>query len=49
MKSFSSLDVAKAAVRVSMTSSRQEEEQLIKDLNRQGIQVTAVDIGGNLI
>lgn len=49
MKPFNSLDVAKAAVRVSMTSSRQEEEQLIKDLNRQGIQVTAVDIGGNLI
>ena len=49
MRSFNSLDVAKAAVKVSMTSTRHEEEQLIKEFNNEGIQVTAVDIGGNLI
>ncbi|MDE5977604.1 MAG: HutP family protein [Turicibacter sp.] len=49
MKKFSSIDVAKAAVQVSMTSSRTEEEQLIQELKLQGIQATAVDVGGNLI
>ena len=49
MKEYSSLDVAKAAVKVSMTSSRSEEEQLVQQLKTQGIHATAVDIGGNLI
>lgn len=49
MKTYSSLDVAKAAVKVSMTSSRNEEEQLIQQLKKQDIHATAVDIGGNLI
>ena len=49
MKEFSSLDVAKAAVKVSMTASRSEEDQLVRELRSQGIYATAVDIGGNLI
>ena len=32
MKEFSSLDVAKAAVKVSMTASRSEEDQLVREL-----------------
>ena len=49
MKTYNSLDVAKAAVKVSMTASRTEEEQLVRKLKEQGIHATAVDIGGNLI
>lgn len=49
MKEFSSLDVAKAAVKVSMTASRSEEDQLVRELRSQGIYATAVDIGGNLL
>lgn len=49
MKTFNSLDVAKAAVKVSMTASRSEEEQVVRELKEQGINTTAVDIGGNLI
>lgn len=49
MNQFSSLDVAKAAVKVAMTSSRAEEERLVKELKEGHIYATAVDIGGNLI
>lgn len=49
MKTYSSLDVAKAAIKVSMTGSRAEEEQVLSELKAQGIHATAVDIGGNLI
>jgi hypothetical protein len=45
----SSIDVAKASIQVATSSSRQEEEQFIKQLNTQGVKVAAVDIGGNLI
>ena len=49
MKTYSSLDVAKAAIKVSMTGSRTEEEEVVRELKEQGIHATAVDIGGNLI
>lgn len=49
MNQFTSLDVTKAAVKVAMTSSRNEEDQLVKQLKEHGINATAVDVGGNLI
>ena len=32
MKTYSSLDVAKAAIKVSMTGSRTEEEEVVREL-----------------
>ena len=49
MNQFTSLDVTKAAVKVAMTSSRNEEDQLVNQLKEHGINATAVDVGGNLI
>ena len=49
MNQLNSLDVAKAAVKVAMTSSRDEEDRLVKELRESQIYATAVDIGGNLI
>lgn len=44
-----SLKVAKAAIQVAMTESREEERQWIEKLKKDGIDAVAVDIGGNLI
>ena len=43
---YDSTDVAKAAIRVAITSSRAEEERLIGRLREKGIQAVAVDVGG---
>lgn len=45
----SSLEVAKAAITVAMTSSREEEYQKIEELKLTGIRACAVDVGGNLL
>ncbi|NLC94536.1 MAG: hut operon positive regulator HutP [Bacilli bacterium] len=45
----SSLEVAKAAITVAMTSSREEEYQKIEELKLAGIRTCAVDVGGNLL
>ncbi|MDD2217348.1 MAG: HutP family protein [Eubacteriales bacterium] len=44
-----SVDVARAAVSLSITATRAEEEELIKKLSEQGIIAAAVDIGGDII
>lgn len=48
MKSLS-LDVAKAAIELSMTESREDEHQCIERLKRSKIDAVAVDIGGDLV
>ncbi|MBB6630589.1 HutP family protein [Clostridium algidicarnis] len=47
MREYSSLDIAKASVKMAI-SSRSEEEGLIKDFNKEEILAVAVDIGGNI-
>lgn len=47
MKEKSSVDVAKASVRMAI-SSRTEEEILIEELKKENVLAVAVDIGGNL-
>lgn len=44
-----STHVAKAAVQVAISLSREAEEKMIKELKREEIKSVAVDIGGNLI
>ena len=44
-----SVDVARAAIEMAITSSRAEEDQKAKDLKEKGIRAAGVDIGGNLI
>jgi hypothetical protein len=46
---YDSVDVAKAAVRLAITGSRQSEEHLIEALREKGIQGAAVDIGGDVL
>ncbi len=48
MPKFESPDVAKAAIRLAI-SSRQEEEQLKAAFKKQGIRSAAVDFGGDFI
>lgn len=44
-----STDIARAAIKVALTTNRASEEQLIESLSRKGIQAAAVDIGGSLM
>lgn len=48
MKNIGS-NVAKAAIKLSMTETREEELKLVEELRKLGIKATAVDIGGNFI
>lgn len=45
---FDSIDVARAAIQVALTSSRQSEEQLIEKMRAKGFYAAAVDVGGNI-
>ncbi|SUY47790.1 L-lactate dehydrogenase (FMN-dependent) and related alpha-hydroxy acid dehydrogenases [Clostridium putrefaciens] len=47
MREYNSLDIAKASVKMAI-SSRSEEGNLIKDFNKEEILAVAVDIGGNI-
>lgn len=47
MKEKSSVDIAKASVKMAI-SSRQEEEKLIEEFKNDNVLAVAVDIGGNL-
>lgn len=47
MKEKSSVDIAKASVKMAI-SSRQEEEKLIEEFKKDNVLAVAVDIGGNL-
>ncbi|WFD10734.1 HutP family protein [Tepidibacter hydrothermalis] len=44
-----STHIAKASIKIAITSSREDEQRVIKELNKEGIKAVAVDIGGNLI
>lgn len=46
---YDSTDVAKAAIKLAITSSRSAEEQLIKKLEEKDIHSIAIDVGGNII
>jgi hypothetical protein len=46
---YDSVDVAKAAIRLAVTGSRQSEEQMIEMLREKGIRSAAMDIGGDMI
>ncbi|MBO3444728.1 HutP family protein [Clostridium sp. CCUG 7971] len=47
MKEKNSVDIAKASVKMAI-SSRQEEEKLIEEFKKENVLAVAVDIGGNL-
>ncbi|MDR2088888.1 MAG: HutP family protein [Clostridiales Family XIII bacterium] len=49
MRMYDSVDVAKAAIRLAVTGSRQSEEQMIEMLREKGIKGAAMDIGGDMI
>ena len=46
---FTSVDIGRAALRIALTSTRGEEQQVKDALLRQGIRSTAVDFGGEFI
>ena len=46
---YDSTDVAKAAIKLAITTSRASEEQLIKKLKEKDVLAVAVDVGGNII
>lgn len=48
-KEYGSKDVAAAAVRIALTSDRQEEKQLQAEFAQNGIHTVAVDYGGEFI
>jgi len=47
-KKYDSVDVARAAVRLAVTSSRESEEKYIASLSEAGVKAAAVDIGGDI-
>lgn len=46
---YDSVDVAKAAIQLAITSSRESEERLIGRLAENNIMGTAVDVGGDIV
>ncbi len=48
-KEYGSRDIAAAAVRISLSSDRQEEKQLQAEFAKNGIHTVAVDYGGEFI
>lgn len=46
---FSSVDIGRAALRIALTATRGEEQQVKELLNNQGIRAAAVDFGGDFI
>jgi hypothetical protein len=46
---YDSVHVAKAAIRLAVTGSRQSEAQLIESLAEKGVSGVAVDIGGDVV
>jgi len=45
---YDSVDVARAAIRLAVTPSREAEEKYIASLGEAGVKAAAVDIGGNI-
>jgi len=48
-KKFDSVDVARAAIRLAVTPSRESEEKYIAALSAAGAKAVAVDIGGDIM
>ena len=48
-KKYDSVDVARAAIRLSVTTSRESEEKYIATLAEVGVKAVAVDIGGDIM
>ena len=48
-KKYDSVDVARAAIRLSVTTSRESEEKYITTLAEVGVKSVAVDIGGDIM
>lgn len=48
VEKFNSIDVARAAIQLALTPSRQAEENLIARFAEKGIKAAAVDVGGNI-
>ena len=48
-KKYESIDVARAAIRLALTPSRESEEKYIASLSEAGVKAVAVDIGGDII
>jgi len=46
---WDSIDVARASIEISMSSSRAMEDKIVEDFKKREIKTVAVDIGGNLI
>ncbi len=46
---FNSVDIGRAALRIALTATRQEELQVKDIMGRQGIRTTAVDFGGEFM
>ena len=46
---FTSVDIGRAALRIALTATRGEEQQVKELLHKQGIRSTAVDFGGEFI
>jgi len=46
---WDSIDVARASIEISMSSSRAMEDEIVEDFKKREIKTVAVDIGGNLI
>ncbi len=45
---YGSVDVARAAIKIALTGSRQSEEQLIQKLKEREFYGAAVDVGGSI-
>jgi hypothetical protein len=48
-KRYDSVDVARAAIRLAVTPSRESEEKYIASLAEAGVKAAAVDIGGDIM
>jgi len=47
-KKFDSIDVARAAIRLALTPTREAEEKYISSIAESGVKAAAVDIGGDI-
>ena len=48
-RKFESIDVARVAIRLALTPSREAEEKYIASVSEAGVKAVAVDIGGDII
>ena len=48
-RKYESVDVARVAIRLALTPSREAEEKYIASLSEAGVKAVAVDIGGDII